>query len=130
MRTKSSAVVLLASSVAVVIGLGRFHERHNADSLLPILVSLQHWTPYFWGQDRFGMLVPLIAEPIRSPFFNLLAQAWLTTAAALLAPFLVARFLATDQEWFAAGALAAALLLLMPIRLQFDWFATQPYAVS
>ena len=43
----------------MAMSLGRLHEFHSADSILPVLVSLPRWTPFFWQQDRFGMLVPL-----------------------------------------------------------------------
>jgi len=116
---------------AAWIDCGRLHTLQNADSILPVLVSVQHWTPFFWGEDRFGMLVPLLAMPIRNPFFNLLVQGWLTITAALLAPFLAARYIGADRYWIAAGALANACLLTIASPLiQFDWMVTQPYAVS
>jgi hypothetical protein len=122
----------VAAAVAAWMGLGTLHDFHNSDSLLPALISTQRWTPFFWGQDRFGMLVPLVTMPIRDPLANLLAQAWIMTTAALLAPFVIARFL-TDRapEWIAIGACANLLILLVvPPAVQFDWFVTQPYALS
>src|SRR5688500_4546792 len=58
-------VLVFMAAVAASMSLGRLHEFHSADSILPVLVSLQRWTPFFWQQDRFGMVVPLLAMPIR-----------------------------------------------------------------
>src|SRR3954454_9563013 len=105
-------VSLLAAGLAAWMGLGTLHDFGHADSLLPVLVSTQRWTPFFWGQDRFGMLIPLLAMPFRHPLVNMLVQGWLTTVAALLAPFVVARFLTGRRgEWIAIGACTNALLL-------------------
>jgi hypothetical protein len=123
-------VALLVCAIAAWIGLGRLHAFQDSDSLLPVLVSVQRWTPFFWGQDRFGMLVPLLVMPIHHPLANLLVQGWIMTVAALLAPFLVARHLG-NPHWFAVGALANALIvLLLSQHLQFDWLVAQPYALS
>lgn len=47
---------------------------HNADSLIPIFVSLEQWSLFYWGQDRFGMLTPLLALPFHDSFNNLVVQ--------------------------------------------------------
>jgi hypothetical protein len=121
----------LVGSVSACMGFGRLHYLHNADSILPVLVSIQRWTPFYWGQDRFGMLVPLLAIPFHNPLVNLMVQDWLMVAAALLAPFLIARYIGVDCSWFAAGSIANVFLLLMVTpRLQFEWLVSQPYALS
>ena len=127
-----AVVSIVAAVLAAWIGLGTLHDFDHADSLLPVLVSTQRWTPFFWGQDRFGMLVPLLAMPIRHPLANLLVQGWMMTAAGLLAPFAAARFLTgRDDPWIAIGAGANLLfLLLTPPVVQFDWLAAQPYGLS
>ena len=125
-------VVILTVGVAAWMGLGSLHDFQHADSLLTVLISTQRWTPFFWGQDRFGMLVPLVAMPIRDPLANLLVQGWLMTMGALLAPFVVARFLVRRTGgWVAIGAVADTLLLLIATpAVQFDWLVTQPYGLS
>jgi hypothetical protein len=114
------------------MGLGTLHQFQHADSLLTALVSTQRWTPFFWGQDRFGMLVPLVAMPIRHPLANLLAQGWMMTAAALLAPFVMARFLTGRAgPWLAIGACTNTLFLVVASpAVQFDWLVAQPYGLS
>jgi hypothetical protein len=125
-------LALLLAAVAAWIGLATLHDAQHADSLLPVLVSLQRWTPFYWGQDRFGMLVPLLTLPISHPLVNMLAQGWLTTWLAFAAPFLVARFLNEDPPiWVTAGAVTNILLLGAVSReVRFDWFVAQPYGVA
>ena len=125
-------VSLLVGGLAAWMDLGTLHDFGHADSLLPVLVSTQRWTPFFWGQDRFGMLVPLLAMPIHHPLANLLAQAWLTVSAALLAPFVVARFVTgRGADWIAIGACTNLLFLLIALpEVQFDWLVAQPYGMS
>ncbi len=55
--------LLVLASAAICLDLSTIHQYHASDSLLPVLVSLQHWTPFFWLQDRVGMLVPLCGDP-------------------------------------------------------------------
>jgi hypothetical protein len=125
-------LALLLAAVAAWIGLATLHDAQHADSLLPVLVSLQRWTLFYWGQDRFGMLVPLLTLPIRHPLINMLAQGWLTTWSAFAAPFLAARFLNEDPPiWVTAGSVTNILLLGVVSReVRFDWFVAQPYGVA
>ncbi|HSO35509.1 MAG TPA: hypothetical protein VLT33_23430 [Labilithrix sp.] len=76
----------------VWIDLGRFHAGAIADAVIPVLVSLLKWTPFYWEQDRYGMLVPLLAMPIKSPFANLIVQSGCTIFAGLACFFLLARY--------------------------------------
>ena len=125
-------VSVLAAGVAAWMGLGTLHDFQHADSLLTVLISTQRWTPFFWGQDRFGMLVPLVTMPIRHPLANLLVQGWIMSVAALFAPFVVARFLTGRAgPWVAIGGCTNALFLLIATpAVQFDWLVTQPYGLS
>jgi hypothetical protein len=125
-------VGILTAGLAAWMGLATLHQFQHADSLLTVLISIQRWTPFFWGQDRFGMLVPLVAVPIRHPLANLLAQGWMMTAAALLAPFVMARFLTGRAgPWLAIGACTNTLFLLVAApAVQFDWLVAQPYGLS
>lgn len=93
------------------LDLGSFHRHHNADSLLPVLVSLLRWTPFYWDQDRFGMLAPLLALPFQGVLANLLFQYGLLCFAFFAAHLLLARFLSEDPRWPLAGALGAAAMV-------------------
>ncbi len=131
-RQQWLAVGGVLAILAAWMGFGTLHAFQHSDSFLPVLVSTQHWTPFFWGQDRFGMLIPLLAMPVRDPLANLLAQGWVMTLAALAAPFAVARFLGRHTSgWVAIGAVTNVLLLgLTPHAVHFDWLVAQPYGLS
>jgi hypothetical protein len=76
LRAAGWACVLIFVAYAIVVGRSTRHQ--NADSLIPIFVSLESWSLFYWGQDRFGMLTPLLALPVRDSFINLLFQNFLT----------------------------------------------------
>jgi hypothetical protein len=96
-----------------------------------VLVSLQRWTPFFWDQERYGMLVPLLSLPFRDPLWNLLAQRLLLAVAGLGAVVLLARHVLAGRDWPLAGALAAAgLLAFAPDRWLFEYLFDQPYGLS
>jgi hypothetical protein len=125
--------ILLASlaAAAVLVDLGTFHALEHADSIVPALVSLQRWTPFYWDQERYGMLVPLLALPVRDPLWNLLLQRGLLVLAGLGAVVLLARHVLAGRDWPLAGALAAAgLLLAAPAPWLFEYLGDQPYGLS
>jgi hypothetical protein len=123
----------MTAGAALWIGFGELHRFQTGDTAVYALVSLQRWTPFAWGQDRIGMLVPLLALPFRDPMANLIAQATLDALAGLLASALVLRYLLGPSPiWLAAGAVqnAAVFLLTSPL-VQFHWYVTVAhYAVS
>jgi hypothetical protein len=110
---------------------GGLHRFSHADAMVPVLVSLQRWTPFYWDQERYGMFVPLVALPIRDPLWNLLAQRFLLALAGLGAVVLLGRHVLAGRDWPLAGALAAALLLAAaPGPWLFELLADQPYGLS
>jgi len=113
------------------VDLGRFHALEHGDSIVPVLVSLQRWTPFYWDQERYGMLVPLLALPIRNPLWNLLFQRGCLVLAGLGAVVLLARHVLAGRDWPLAGALAAgALLAAAPAPWLFEYLGDQPYGLS
>ncbi|MGD0842056.1 MAG: hypothetical protein ABSA32_12940 [Candidatus Acidiferrales bacterium] len=112
-RQRAHAILFWAAAAvaAVCIDFGAFHRLHNSDSIVPVLVSLYRWTPFYWDQDRFGMLVPLLALPFRNPLANLLVQSAINVFCGLGAFFLCARYVA-PRAWLFTGAFSAAFFLL------------------
>jgi hypothetical protein len=130
-RGRRVLLVLALALAAVLVDLGRFHLHEHSDSIVPVLVSLQRWTPFYWDQERYGMLVPLLAVPVRDPLLNLLLQRGLLVFAGLAAVVLLARHALSDRDWPLAGALAAGLLLLLaPDAWAFEYLGDQPYGLS
>jgi hypothetical protein len=116
---------------AILVTLGRLHRLEHGDSLVPVLVSLQRWTPFYWDQERYGMLVPLVALPVRDPLWNLLVQRFLLATAGLGAVVLLARHVLAGRDWPLAGGLAtAALLAAAPAPGLFEYLFDQPYGLS
>jgi hypothetical protein len=125
------ALVLATGLAGVLIDLGRFHHAVHADGLLPVLMSLQKWTPFLWGQDRLGAPVAWLAMPIRHPLYNLLFQAGVMIWLGLLAPALVARAAGLRAEAAAVGAVVSLILIALLGRFRlYDLLWIQPYAPS
>jgi hypothetical protein len=113
------------TAAAVVLTLGRMHAHHQSDSLIPVFASLYAWTPYYWEQNRFGMVVALLATPFDHPLANLLVQNGVCLWAGLIAFPLAAAVLFRDRTHVAVGPLtAAAWLVLCPPDTQFLYAST------
>jgi hypothetical protein len=122
----------IATAVAALcIDFGAFHRLHNSDSLVPVMMSLWRWTPYYWEQDRFGMLVPLLTIPLKSPLANLLAQSAINAFCGLVTFFLCARYV-VRRAWLVTGAVSACIFLLFATeRARFLYLGLQqPYGVG
>jgi len=122
--------LLVCAAVALCVPVGRFQRGSSADSILLEVISLQHWTPFYWGMDRMGMLVPLLAIPIRSPLANLLFQNAVCVFATLSAMVLLPRYLLRDASYPLVGLVsAAAFLALTPLAYCFDFTVNTFYGV-
>jgi hypothetical protein len=120
----------VCAAAAVCIDLGSIHRLHSADSLLYPLISLWRWTPYYWGQDRFGMLVPALAIPVKHPLANLLVQDYLNIFGGLAAFVLLARYVFRDAAYAILGTTAAALFVaFVPGDYQAMYFIDATYGI-
>ncbi|MBL8290441.1 MAG: hypothetical protein JNN08_01320 [Bryobacterales bacterium] len=100
---------------AVLFSLSRVHRLQDADTLLPVFISLDRWTPFYWEQDRFGTLLPLLVMPVRDYRWNAVSQTFLNVSGALIALVVIAAWtLDRDgrvrQESLAIAAFSAALI--------------------
>lgn len=120
-------VLALTALLALWIDLSVIHRYHNSDSLIPVMMSLVRWTPFYWEQNRFGMLVPLLALPFQEPFQNLLVQVGLRLFALFLSFFLLARIAVPRPWWPAVGGLTLALFLAGKDPAQHNFQQMQPY---
>jgi len=121
------------AALAAWLDFSRLQELHHADSLVPVLAGLTAWTPFYWGQDRYGMLIPLLALPVRDPAWHLLLQGFLTMALSTWGLVLLVRILLPrGLPWTPAASLVLILLLLLPpaeeVRFNILW--VQPYLLS
>jgi hypothetical protein len=106
---------IVAVFLLCVLVLARFVPlQQNADGILPTIISLQKLTVYFWAQDRFGNLAPLLAAWILSPIRNLYAQVYFRLIAGLVAPlFFSALAFRRPADAWRATLLSDALLLVV-----------------
>ena len=133
MAVRRPVLVLAAvAALAAWLDFSRLQEQHHADSLVPVLSGLTAWTPFFWGQDRFGMLIPLLALPVRDPFAHLLFQGFLVIGLSCWGLLLLVRTLLPDTSpWVPAAALLLVLLILLaPVDQRFNILWVQPYTLS
>jgi hypothetical protein len=102
--------ILVFAALSFMVAIGWTLDLHNTDSLIPTLVSLDFWLPFYWGQDRFGMLLALVAIPVRDSFWNLIAQNALGVFLLLSGAYVAARKCAVRQPAIVAlGLLSLAL---------------------
>lgn len=103
--------LLLPALAALWVDFGSVHAHHRDDTLIFSLASVYAWSPYFWEQDRVGMVVPLVCMPVRDPWANLLVQVWLTAFMGLAVPLLAAEYARPGPAARWAGVAASGLLL-------------------
>ena len=115
----------------MLVDLGRVHLLEHGDSIVPVLVSLQRYTPLYWDQERYGMLVPLLALPFRNPLWNLLVERGLLVLSGLAGVVLLARYAFLGRLGWLLGLVgASALLWLLPAPWLFEFLGDQPYGLS
>ncbi|HZP18716.1 MAG TPA: hypothetical protein VFB16_00785 [Bauldia sp.] len=127
----SVAVLSLAGGVLITWS-QPLCESFSSDSLLPAVMSVQRVTPYFWGQDRFGSLLPALASWIGDIGLSLRFQVFLRDASASLFPLftiLVLRPRAPLAWTFPVALLAMLAVSSFPMVRQF-WPYNQPYGPS
>lgn len=113
--------VAVCAVTALLIDFGHYHTLHHGDSILPVLISLQEWTPYSWEQNRLGSLFPLLALPFQHPLDNLFVQHFFAFLFSLIPFFLLPRYVLRDHSWPLVGVVGASLfLLLSPERFRFN----------
>jgi hypothetical protein len=115
-RLRYVPAVALAAA-AFWINLSFIHASQDADLLLMSLISIERWTPFYWGDNRYGMLLPLLASGVRSYVPNLMVQTQLSIFAALLTAVLFQCFFLSRglnrERGFTARNLSAALFTIV-----------------
>ena len=125
-------VYLLGTAVAAAwLSVSRLHRLQSCDSLVFSLASLYEWTPFFWEQDRVGMLLPLLASPVRDPLANLIVLTGLMSFCGLLAPLLLARLVCPHPGAYATVTAGNALMVALgPVVLQENLYTTCVYPLA
>ncbi len=114
-------------------------EFMDADTVMQALMSTQRVTLFFWGQDRYANVLPLLLSPIADPMWSLRLHLLVNAAAFFL--FLEAVSHVLSLAWTKPPTLqrrlllfslpfGLALCLLRPFALYQFCVSAQPYALS
>ena len=126
-------VVIVALSLAVLLTWSaKLCLMHNADSILPALISTQNVTWYFWGQNRFGNLLPALTSWIWDVDLNLKAQILLRAFCAALGPVFFILVLRPKAQLITVycATIAAMIFLERDLLAHWYWTDAQPYGTS
>lgn len=129
-----ATLIFLSLFFGLLIGLSPLMTSLNySDSLLPIHLSLDQPGRFYWGQMRFGMLIPLLAHGIQDPWANLFTQQVISACfgvfGVLALGYLLGRSLETSLS---AGLLSLTFLFASqsPHSLQTLFMIAQPHGLS
>lgn len=135
----ASALVdlLLAVFASTLFTLSINNDHWGGDLIVQSLISQKHITYYYWEQDRFFNLVPILAWPFHHAFTNLKATA-LINAFGLCSTILLLCKLSTSSKlenpWIYRCSWCVCLILIAISwsRLELYYFGkdAQPYAWS
>lgn len=89
-------------------------SHHNSDSVTHSLASHDTWTPFFWGQDRLGMLYSLLGAGIKDPVNNLLFLNVVFVLCVLVMFPLWGYWLTRSRVGFCGGLLASFIYAFLP----------------
>jgi hypothetical protein len=118
---------------AICVNFSWVQSWNNSDSVIPALISIEKYSPFYWSENRFGMLVPLLASPLKNYGWNLLLQSQLIVLAGVGTLVLLDRFTADDANDRGLRLPLTALLLLLfykPVSCIVLLLPGSPYLVS
>jgi hypothetical protein len=105
-KTDFVLMIFFTLVMSLLIALSGYYDGLNADTVVAYMNSSVYWTPYFWDQDRYGMLIPTLTRWIHDPLLNMVAQNVLHIACSIFSFFLLARYLFPRQQILEIGAVA------------------------
>lgn len=127
---------VIALAVAAIVSLwgnlGALQAHQHSDSLIPVMVSLYNWTPRYWDQNRYGMIIPALARPLADPFLNLLFQNAVSTFLGACSLLFLPMAVMGPRAGFVGGVLALAFFCIgQPVRQHAEYFGmAQPYGTA
>ena len=98
---------------AIAMNFSWIQSWHNSDTVIPALVSIEKYSLFYWSENRFGMLVPLLASVVRDYGWNLLIQSQLIVAAGIGTVVVIDVLTARQSSTRTVRVTLAALLLLL-----------------
>jgi len=117
--------------LGILVALSSFGQEGNSDNFVAALAGSFYWTPFFWEQSRFGMLLAGLTVWIADPWINLGVQTAVNVACGFGALYLAARWALPRSHARLVFWPAAFLMCSMPDGwMQNYWLIQTPYAVS
>ena len=86
---------------------------HDADSLLLAIMSIQDVTPYYWGQNRFGNVIPFLTSFIDDIDVNFKLQVFIRALTASTIPLVLIVLMDVKKQIFLKYLLSIALLFFV-----------------
>ncbi len=123
--------LLLYAIAAAALTFSRLHELHSSDTLVFPLSALYEWRPFFWEQDRVGLLWPLLLSWCRHPLAALVLHTWTTAFIGLCLPVVFCRVITPHRAApvVATFASAAGVLFASPT-LACEWLVLCNYPAA
>lgn len=93
------SILALSVALSLLVTFGSNSNTHDADSLLPAFMSTQNLTWYYWDQNRFANVLPLLATPFKDISANFYFQVFLRNLGAYWS-IVFGLLLLTDRRLF------------------------------
>ncbi|MGE0525955.1 MAG: hypothetical protein AB7G93_16535 [Bdellovibrionales bacterium] len=106
LQRRTAFIGVFSTIVGVLIAFTSYYDGINADTAVAYMNGLIRWTPFMWGQDRYGMLIPALTSAIASPLANVIVQNVLHIAMSCACFFLLAQFLFPGSKAIEIGLLS------------------------
>ena len=112
-RTRFMVYAVSGTSAALILLFNGFTRYQTSDSMMPTVVSVLHWTPFFWRQNYYGMFWPWITQLIHNPLVNLAVNNGVCFVSSIASYLTLGWFLFRSWGAVASGAVAVASLLML-----------------
>jgi hypothetical protein len=127
-----TVIALCLLTGAVLTWSLQFCNAHDADSVILSIMARQKLTLFYWGQNRYMNLLPMLIAWIDDISMNQQVQVWLRASLAAAFPLFVIVLLRPRASLLLcfAAALAALLTVFQLDLIRILWTDGQPYGLS
>jgi hypothetical protein len=127
------AIALISAFLAVFYTFStEYCTIHNMDTLIPTLAIRENVTLYYWGQNRYGNLIPFLTQWITDLHDNLIVQTLVRAVCAGVSPLFF--ILVTNRRapllLVYSLSLVAVVLLEQKYMTFFFWVGAVPFSCS
>jgi hypothetical protein len=127
-----TVIALCLLTGAVLTWSLQFCNTHDADSVILSIMAQQKLTLFYWGQNRYMNLIPLVTAWISDISINQQVQVWLRASTAAAFPLFVIVLLQPKASLLLcfAASLTALLTIFQIDLIRILWTDGQPYGLS